>query len=263
MSETFSDRHGLQAVDAEITIRNDAPDVLRRVIPMIARDASMGPVEMRKITCETLLIPPDPNNWSPYPNVWGEVLGLIGQCAWFEVYDVAEALYSALAAKDADLAQRFVDGINRVLRREGIGYEMQQGLIAFRGHEVFSKATTEAVSVLAETGRMRAASEIEEALQDISRRPQPDITGAIQHAFAALEATARDVTGKSNPTLGQLVPELNLPRPLDTALEKLWGYASDRARHIREGQAVDVAEAELLVSIAGAVCTFLARSAAS
>jgi hypothetical protein len=33
-------------------------------------------------------------------------------------------------------------------------------------------------------------------------------------------------------------------------LKKLWGYASDRARHVREGQAVETAEAELVVSAA-------------
>lgn len=38
----------------------------------------------------------------------------------------------------------------------------------------------------------------------------------------------------------------------------LWGYASDRARHVREGDVIDTTEAELLVSVASAVCTFLA-----
>ena len=77
--------------------------------------------------------------------------------------------------------------------------------------------------------------------------------------MAGFESAARDVVGQSNRTLGQLVSELDLPRPLDTAVEKLWGYASDRARHIREGQTVDTAEAELVVSVACAVCTFLTR----
>ena len=72
-----------------------------------------------------------------------------------------------------------------------------------------------------------------------------------------LECTARDVTGQPNLTLGRLIPQLGLRAPLDAAVEKLWGYASDRARHIREGQAVETAEAELVVSVACAVCTFL------
>jgi len=259
VSERFSERHGLESVNAAITVWNDAPDTIRWALPTIARDASMGPTEMRNVVCETLLIPPDPKNWSPYPYIWDEVVGLIRKCTWFGVYDVAEALYRALERRDADLSRQFSDKLNRVFRREGIGYEMQDGLIVFRGDEVFSRATREAIPVLVETGRARAATEIREALQDISRRPEPDITGAIQHAFAALESTARDVTGEPKPTLGKLVPKLSLPRPLDGALAKLWGYASESARHIREGQVVSFSEAELLVSIAGTICTFLAR----
>ena len=99
-----------------------------------------------------------------------------------------------------------------------------------------------------------------EALKDISRRPEPDLTGGIQHAMAALEATARKVTGKPKPTLGKLVRELDLLPPLDTAVEKLWGYANaEHARHGKEGRTVGTDEAELLVSVACAVCTFLTK----
>lgn len=259
MPETFSDRHGYRVADAEITVREDAPEALRYAIPLIAQGVSMTPTAMRRILCQVLLVPPDPSNWSDYPNVWNELNDLIAQCPWFKVYDSAEALHTALANADPDRAQAFADHLNRFFRENGIGWEMQDGRVVFRGSEVFAESTKEAVTVLTETGRTRAANEIHEALRDISRRPEPDITGAIQHAIAALESTARDVTGQPNRTLGQLVPELGLPRPLDTAVEKLWGYASDRARHVREGQAVDTAEAELLVSVTCAVCTFLTR----
>ena len=110
-----------------------------------------------------------------------------------------------------------------------------------------------------ESGFQRAANELREALGDISRRPVPDSTGAIQHAMAALEATAREVTGQPNPTLGKLVSRLSLPPPLDQAVHKLWGYASDRGRHVREQQTIDATEAELIVSVAGSLCAFLAQ----
>ena len=77
--------------------------------------------------------------------------------------------------------------------------------------------------------------------------------------MAALEATAREVTGQPNPTLGKLVAVLELPAPLDQAVHKLWGYASDRGRHIREQESVDHTEAELIVAIAGSLCAFLAQ----
>jgi hypothetical protein len=153
----------------------------------------------------------------------------------------------------------FKDRLNQYFLENGIGWELKDGQIVYRGSETFTESTKEAEAVLTETGRPAAAREIHEALQDISRRPKPDVTGAIQHVFAALEATARDVLGEPKPTLGQLVPRLNLPAPLDTAVEKLWGYASERARHGREGQEVSAEEAELVVSVACAVCTFLSR----
>ena len=77
--------------------------------------------------------------------------------------------------------------------------------------------------------------------------------------MAALECTARDVTGETNATLGSILPDLELPKPLDTAVQKLWGFASERARHLREGQNVDALEAELVVSVACAVSLFLVK----
>ncbi|KZD07420.1 hypothetical protein AUP43_02345 [Oceanibaculum pacificum] len=259
MTEAFSDRHGYRGTDAEITVREDAPEGLRYAIPLIAHGIGMSPTAMRRVICQVLLVPPDPSNWSNYPNIWGEVNELIEDCPWYKVYDVAEALHDAFERTDPDCARQFTDRLNQYFRENGIGWDMRKGRFVFRGSEVFQEATTEAASVLMDAGRERAASEIHEALRDISRRPDPDITGAMQHAIAALEATARDVAGEPNRTLGQLVRNLSLPAPLDAAVVKLWGYASDRARHVREGQEIDTAEAELLVSVACAVCTFLSR----
>ncbi len=120
-------------------------------------------------------------------------------------------------------------------------------------------STQNAPRVLEESRLAVAATEMREAFADISRRPEPDVTGAIQHAMTALEATARDVTGQPKPTLGKLVSRLSLPTPLDQGVQKLWGYASDNARHGREGRTVTAAEAELLVTVAGALCAFLVQ----
>ena len=45
-----------------------------------------------------------------------------------------------------------------------------------------------------------------EALRDISRRPEPDVTGSIQHVCAAMEATARDLAGPSGNDNGTHYP---------------------------------------------------------
>jgi len=263
MPDRFSDRHGYRAEEQEVTVREDAPEDLRFAIPLIAKDAGMVPSAMRCVVCHILLVRPDPSNWSAYPNVWDEVNELIANCPWFKVYDIAEALHANLEAYDPDRAETFQDKLNQVFHENGIGWQMTDGRIVYRGSEVFSESTREAAEVLANTGLTAAANEIHEALRDISRRPEPDVTGAIQHAIAALECTAREVTSEPKLTLGALVPRLGLARPLDKAVEKLWGYASERARHIREGRDVTTGEAELIVTVASALCTFLSRRCVS
>ena len=108
-----------------------------------------------------------------------------------------------------------------------------------------------------------AAQEIHEALQDLSRRPRPDITGSVQHALAALECVARDVADDSKATLGAIIKKYPglLPPPLDAAVDKLWGFASEHGRHLREGREPAREEAELAVHVAAAVATYLPKMA--
>lgn len=259
MPERFSDRLGYRGAEQAITIREDSPEGLRIAVPLIGQDAGLSPTAMRRIICSTLLVRPEPGNWSDYPNVWDEVNALIENCPWYKVYDIIEKFHAAIAQSDPERATAFQDRLNQFLRENGIGWQMTEGQVVYRGSEAFTGMTREAAKALTETGRSAAAREIHEALADISRRPSPDVTGAIQHSIAALECTARDVTGEPKLTLGRLTSRLDLTPPLDAAVEKLWGYASEQARHIREGQKVSSEEAELVVSVACSVCTFLAK----
>lgn len=266
MTKRFSDREGYRPSAAQITVREDAPPSLRAAIPMIAKEAGMSPSAMRRVICEVLLVPQDLDNWSEYPNIWGEVVRLIKDAKWYQVYDIAEALYSEFDItfdRGIQPRGRFEQRLNDFLMENGIGWQLRDGQITRRGSEAFDRSTHEVPERLEESGFQRIANEMREALQDISRRPQPDITGAIQHAMAALEATAREVTGQPNPTLGKLISMLGLPVPLDQAVHKLWGYASEYGRHIREQQDVDHAEAELIVTLAGSLCAFLAQRQAT
>ena len=255
-ADRFSDRHGYKEADAKITVREDAPTELRDAILAIADRVGMKMSKMRDIICRVLLSRPDIDNWSDL-NISNEVDILIHGCHWYKVYDIAEALYESI--DKSDLADQFEAWLNQYFREYGIGWEMRDGQVIIRGSADFSDATKRAVDSLTLTGRDGSANEMREALRDISRRPEPDVTGAIQHAIAALESTARDVTKRPNHTLGKIVRDLGLPAPLDTAIDKMWGYASERARHVREGQTVHTSEAELIVSVACAACTFLSN----
>jgi hypothetical protein len=136
---------------------------------------------------------------------------------------------------------------------------MVDGQIVTRGTETFESSVHGAVNALQAAGRLTARDEIHEALIDLSRRPEADLTGAIQHAMAALECVARDVCGDEKATLGEILKRYpgTIPKPLDESIAKAWGYASEMARHIREGRKPERREVELIVSLAATVATYM------
>ena len=261
---SFSERFGFRGEEVPITVREDAPERLRHAIVLLGYEAGLDPHSMRSALCEVLLRRPDPNNWSAYPNVAWEVDGLIEDAPWYKVYDIAEKLYRELQSRDPFGSEpaSFEQRLNEFFRENGIGWAMQQGRLIARGSEAFTVASRTAVAEMQGSGKSTAAREVHEALNDISRRPHADVTGAVQHAMAALECVARDVTGTTD-TLGKIIPKLQLPKPLDTALEKLWGFASEQGRHIREGREPRFEEAELVVTVASAVSVYLIRAQTS
>ena len=173
MTEGFSARQGYRPPPAEITVREDAPSDLRGAILMLAEAAGMRPSVMRQVICGVLLVRPDSNNWSEYPNIWDEVVCLMDDAPWYRVYDIAETLYAELAGprmRDTGPAAEFRRRLNDFLVEKGIGWELRDGQITHRGSEAFAKGTQEAPRVLDASGFQRAANEMREALGDISRR---------------------------------------------------------------------------------------------
>ncbi|WP_312408063.1 AbiJ-NTD4 domain-containing protein [Rhizobium sp.] len=260
---SFSDRFGYRASDAKITIREDAPEVVREAITMLGFAFDIGPNGMRDLICEVLLKRPDPGNWSA-GNVEHEVHFLMAGAPWYKVYDVVERLYQELGRNDYDgeRQRQFSVRLNAVFRELGVGWQLENGKLVVRGSEPYNLAIQDAVATMREAGTPTASNEIHEAIRDISRRPQADVTGAIQHAMAALECVAREVDG-SKDTLGKIINRLTLPPPLDRALHTLWGFASEQGRHIQEGRVPRFEEAELVVTVASAVSVYLLRQRAS
>jgi len=263
MVERFSKRFGLgQETETEIIIRDDAPNHVRDGILSVAEsDMNLSPALIRDVLCRVLRKVPDSSNWSEYPNIWYECQTLMANCPWYKVYDFVEAMYEALF-KRPDLAKWLIWErlINEYFVETGVGWRLVNGQLESRGPEGFKSAVDTARESLQAAELPTARGEIHEALRDLSRRPDPDLTGAIHHAMGALECTARTCTGDLKATLGEILkqfPDL-FPKPLDSALSQIWGYASEMARHIREGRIPKYAEAEMVVGVAAAACTYLA-----
>jgi hypothetical protein len=256
--ERVSTRNGLSRPDTEIQIKNDAPDELRGAILSIAYGCDIKPSVIRQMLCTILARAPDRSNWSEFPNIYSEVNGLLSECEWFEVYDLLERI----AAYALRTGSNFEDEINRHFRIAGIGWQIINQQVEMRGSEAFEQAVRQGQQILHGMRKHTAASELHEALQDLSRRPVPEVSGAIQHAMAALECVARDTCG-SKDTLGDLIrrnPGL-FPKPIHQIVGKAWGYTSNFGRHLEEGKPPSFEEAEMMVGVSGVLCRYLARRA--
>ena len=275
LEQPFSKRNRYSSGAKEITIREDAPENLRYAVLQTAIDLDWTPTALRAILCRVLRVPPDPKSEKEYPNSWGdpnvweEVQALMYGCDWFKVYDIIEALHAHLAKNDQMSwgktdASQFTVTLNEFFIDEGIGWQLVDGKIVTRGGEAFETLVTEATSALQTSERPTAAKHLHEALQDLSRRPEADLPGAAFHALGSLECVARDRAGDPKATLGDILkryPGL-LPKPLDEAMSKVWGYACNEARHVVEGREINRDEAELLVGLSATVITYLLRKPA-
>ena len=264
MSSTFSERHGYKPKAAKITVREDSPYEFRGVLVELCYKHLFPPKPLRSLVCRVLRRRPDENNYTDYPNVDGEIRRLVDDCEWYRVYDIVEAVYDHMNEHCSKYdCKKFEKEINDYFVETGIGWQLVDGKIEFRGDEGFESIVQNAHTELSTTNRQTASNELHEAIADLSRRPQPDVTGAIQHAIAALECVARDVCRDQKANLGDILKKYGslIPAPLDESVKKAWGYASENARHIREGREPSLEEAELIVGIAASVATYLAKKA--
>jgi hypothetical protein len=207
LEQPFSKRFNYGGEAKEITVREGAPEGLRYVVLDTARQLDWAPSSLRVVLCRVLRVRPDEDNWSEFPNIWGEVQQLMYGCEWFKVYDIIEALHARFEKNDSESGQQdakqFATAINSFFIEEGIGWQLANGEIVTRGTETFEAVVTEATATLAASERPTAARHLHEALQDLSRRPQADLPGAVYHAMGTLECVVRDLTGDEKATLGE------------------------------------------------------------
>jgi hypothetical protein len=262
--ESFSKRHGFSSVEeVEITIREDAPDDLRGFLIQLTYEHGFKPSTLRSVVCKALKKMPDPNNWSEYPNIDNEVTNLIFDCKWYKVYDIIERILHHLGEVNyiEDVYESYEKEVNEYFIENGIGWKIEDGLIEFRGTEAFESVVKNAQSVEDTAGHITASKELHQAIEDLSRRPHPDATGAIQHSMASLECVAREITGDRKANLGDIMKKhaYIIPKPLDEAVVKAWGYASENGRHIREGREPSLNEAELVVGLCACLGSYLIK----
>jgi AbiJ N-terminal domain 4 len=262
MQSNFSTRNGF-VVSNEIPITqvHEASYELRGVFKNICYACGLGPKSLRSLVCNVLMKRENEGNWTEYPNIDQEVGQLLDECDWYRFYDLVEEVARKFKTSTSEKAKLFEPKINEYFISNGIGWKIVSGVLEARGPHGFERSIENARRVLAEKSLPTVKSELDEAIKDLSRRPEPDCTGAIQHSMAAIECLVRTISGDEQSTLGNLIKKYpdRIPRPLDDALNKIWGFASENARHIKEGQVVSSEEAELVVGVVASMCTYLGK----
>lgn len=256
----FSERNNFNVLHAvPIVARMEASPELRGVLINAALECGFSRKKLREVICQVLQKRPDiDHNWGD-SNIEQEVRKLIDGAQWFEVYDVVERLYSTPSAMNLEA---FRHDINRYFMANGIGWSLDpSGCVVFRGDEGFDRIVADAQAAEHQQSHLTAARELHEAIMDLSRRPLPDTTGAVQHAMASLECVAREITGQHGLTLGEWVKS-NRERigpPLDKAIEGIWGFTSNRGRHLSEGKEPSPEEAELIVGFTASLGAYFSK----
>jgi hypothetical protein len=202
----------------------------------------------------------DPNNWSEYPNIDREVNDDLHGMEWYQVYDVIESLADVFEAPEQ--YEEYESFMNSGFRRLGIGWQLKDGIVQTRGDEAFEENLNVAQEKLEEIRFAIAQKELKEAIMDLSKRPEPDLRSTIHHSIGALESVAREITGDRKKTLGEILKLRRdiVPKPLDEGLLKIWGYASEFARHVREDRDIERKEAQLILGISSTIITYLIES---
>lgn len=257
MRGRFSVRYGFHSPQGDELIREDAPERLRvGLLQIVHTELDMKPSWIRRVVCGVLRVRENPDNWTEYPNVWNEVQGEVYGREWYKVYDIIEGLYNALTCND-----EFEEKINQLLIEENIGWQLVAGELHIRGDDAFEQVLDDATEALGDPDHTTAASELNEAIRDLSRRPKPDLSGAVHHAMAALECVARQASGDEKSTLGKIIKENPglIPPPVDEAVSKLWGFASEQARHGKVSRELDWEEVQLVVGISAVLSSYLVQ----
>jgi hypothetical protein len=261
---SFSQRQGF--IGPEITIREGAPEELRRWLLDVVLSLGFGAGYLRPIVIRVTATLPDQHG----PDEASILAGLraqVGSCEWFKVYELIEAFHEFFLRRDSrdtyysHLACDFAGAVNTFFIDHGIGWQLVDGEIMTRGAEAFEGTVKTAIAALEEDAKPTAAGRLHFAIDALSARPKADTSGAVAHATSAVECVLGEITGQDM-TLGEYLnrhPGLFHPA-LKKGLHGIYGYACDEgARHGKEGTEPTREEAEFAVAVCAAVCTLLTR----
>lgn len=292
-------RHGLDT-EPPIIIRNEAPESLRSfLVTLYGNNVRLYLGTILDSIRDVCAIPFSQAKYTEYTEISSAIAALTMQCEWFHVYAAIEEVYRKIIEMDefqqhspARLsglgtepllnrdflsgnssqqrpvyersqldANGFAKELNRYFRANGIGWQLADGKVEYRGNDDFEITFDDSLVALDKSGLTVARRELMQARTALSIRPEPNLSGAVTNSMNAWLSVSRAIIGNENADPGEILrrkPDL-MPRPMDQAIKNLWGYSSQYGRKASETKVPTFHEAELVVHVSAAATTYLVR----
>lgn len=144
---------------------------------------------------------------------------------WFETYDLLEFI----ASETPDYYPALVDVLNAILEINRAGYRIVAGQVV----EITDETELQSIRVAAaQPAGSLARQHIEKAVRLFADRDNPQYANSIKESISAVEAAARDASGKQSAVLGAALDEIaKQAASVHPALLKGWkgiyGFTSD------------------------------------
>ena len=164
---------------------------------------------------------------------WGSTLSGIkrwyfDEAAWYEIYDFLEFLINNMPERKKEA---FIMLCNTALEEEISGYRFVDKQITPITDKEEIQAIEDAISD--KTPCKGTRTHLQNALNKLSDRKNPDYRNSIKESISAVEAMANAVTGQNNASLGKALDiieskgKVEVHKALKAGYDKIYGYTSD------------------------------------
>lgn len=154
---------------------------------------------------------------------------------WYDIYDLVEFL-TQLEFNKVNI-QDYIEAVNNLLEREFSGYRFIDGVIAPISNKIEVQEIEQAINQINYFTSLKGANiHLNNALDKISDRKNPDYRNSIKESISAVETTCRILTSES--TLGKALKALEkkgieIDDQLKSGFDKIYAYTNNKESGIR------------------------------
>ena len=215
--------------------------------------SGVGKRQIYEWVCEIRGITPETHGDERYEN---KAANLLAKGEWHCVYALIERCWSLLGILHRD---HFARRVNDYLREAQIGWVVNDGEWERVGDEIGAGTIESAASAC-------AAASVEDARCDLDNAWRLCNSAKGGYEKDAVSAATRALEGMVQQRSGQPGVSLNRIKGLNTvvqhdklrgAIQALYSYSSDQARHAKKGSAITRKDAYLTVLVAAALISYL------